>query len=276
MALETKRGSRSVLSWVGGKSLLADRIIPLIPDHRCYCEVFAGAAWVLFKKSESKAEVINDINVDLVTLYRVIQHHLEEFIRHFKWTLISRSEFDRQRAVDPAVLTDIQRAARFYYLTRMRFSSNLRSPSLGVSTLQGPRLNLLRIEEELSAAHLRLARVYVENLPFLKLIDRYDRPHTFFYVDPPYYGSEDDYGKGLFSRADFDVLAERLAHIKGKFLLSINDTPAVRKIFGRFKWREVSTRYSLGNADKSKARRELLVMNYGPGSGAFKGGLQSR
>lgn len=256
------KDGKSIISWVGGKSLLAGKIIPLMPDHKCYVEVFAGAAWMLFKKTESKAEVINDINLDLVTLYRVIQHHLEEFIRYFKWVLVSREEFERLKRVDATTLTDIQRAARFYYLIRTRFSSNLNSPSMGVSTHRGPRLNLLRIEEELSAAHLRLAQVYVENLPFEKLIDRYDRAHTFFYVDPPYYGCENHYGKGIFKRADFDTLAARLGRLKGKFIMSINDTPAIRQVFAEFHIRPVTTRYTVGNAKKGNVITELLIANY--------------
>ncbi len=264
MHAENVGQGKSFLSWVGGKSLLAGKIIPLMPAHKCYCEVFAGAAWMLFKKPESKVEVINDINLDLVTLYRVIQHHLEEFVRYFKWVLVSREEFERLKRVDATTLTDIQRAARFYYLIRTRFSSNLNSPSLGVSTQRGPRLNLLRIEEELSAAHLRLTRVYVENLPFEKLIDRYDRAHTFFYIDPPYYGCEHYYGKGLFQRSDFDALAARLAKVKGKFIMSINDAPEIRKIFADFRIKTVATRYTTGNAKKADVVTELLIMNYQP------------
>ena len=67
--------------WMGGKSLLAKRIVERIPEHTCYVEPFAGAAWVLFRKPESKVEVINDINKEVVTLYRCIQWHLEEFVR---------------------------------------------------------------------------------------------------------------------------------------------------------------------------------------------------
>lgn len=264
MKTENAGQRKSFLSWVGGKSLLAGKIIPLMPDHKCYCEVFAGAAWMLFKKEESQVEVINDINLDLVTLYRVIQHHLEEFMRYFKWVLVSREEFERLKRVDPSTLTDIQRAARFYYLIRTRFSSNLNSPSLGVSTHRGPKLNLMRIEEDLSAAHLRLTRVYIENLPFEKLIDRYDRAHTFFYIDPPYYGCENHYGKGLFRRNDFDALAARLGRLKGKFIMSINDTPEIRKLFAGFRIRPVTTRYSVGSARRDKAVTELLVMNFRP------------
>ena len=261
---EAKLGhsGKSFLSWVGGKSRLADRIIPLIPAHTCYCEVFAGAAWLLFKKPESKSEVINDINVELVTLYRVVQHHLDELVRYFRWMLVSRDEFERLHRVLPDTLTDIQRAARFYYMQKTGFSSKVNSSTFGMSTTGRPALNLLRMEEDLSAAHLRLTRVYVENMPFAELIERYDRPHTFFYVDPPYHGSEDDYGRGLFKRTDFATLADQLAGIKGRFIMSINDTPEIRKLYGRFSIRSVPTRYSVGNVDRAGTVKELLVMNF--------------
>ena len=113
---------RSPLSgWIGGKSQLASRIIARIPAHRCYVEVLAGAAWVLFKRPESDVEVLNDLNRDVVTLYRVVQHHIEEFVRYFKWMLVSRDEFDRMRRVDPETLTDVQWAARFFYLQILPF-----------------------------------------------------------------------------------------------------------------------------------------------------------
>jgi len=86
----------SFLSYLGGKSKLVDRIVARIPAHICYCEVFSGAAWLLFRK-------------DLVTLYRVLKYHLDEFIRYLRFILISREEFDRFKQTPPDVLTDIQR-----------------------------------------------------------------------------------------------------------------------------------------------------------------------
>lgn len=71
--------------WLGGKSRLAKRVIERIPEHRCYCEPFAGAAWMLFRKPESPVEVINDLNRDIITLYRCLQWHLEEFVRFRNW-----------------------------------------------------------------------------------------------------------------------------------------------------------------------------------------------
>ena len=199
-----------------------------------------------------------------MTLYRVVQHHLDEFVRYFRWTLVSRGEFARLHRVDPVTLTDIQRAARFYYMIRTGFSSKVGSTTFGISTASGPHLNLLRVEEDLSAAHLRLARVYIENMPFVDVLDRYDRPQTFFYIDPPYYGSENDYGKGLFQRSDFAVLADRAAALKGRFILSINDRPETRDIFSGFFTKAVSTTYSVGSADRRASAQELLVMNFRP------------
>lgn len=264
MLTQKDRQGRSFIHWMGGKAGLADRIIELFPAHKCYCEVFAGAAWVLFKKPESKCEVINDINLDLVTLYRVVKYHLEEFIRTFKWVLVSREEFERLKRADPTTLTDIQRAARFYYLLKAGYDGRIKRPTFGTSTLRGPKFNLLRIEEELSDAHLRLHQVFVENLAYGELIQRYDRAHTLFYVDPPYYRCENYYGDGIFARADFTSLAELLGRIKGKFVMSINDAPEIRKLFRAFRIQTVKHRYTVGNADPNKVVQELLITNFEP------------
>lgn len=252
---------RSPLSgWIGGKMQISRTIVPLIQPHECYVEPFAGAAWIFFRKPESNVEVLNDLNRDIVTLYRVIQHHLEEFIRYFRWVLVSRDEFERWKRVAPDTLTDIQRSARFYYLQKLSFGGRIAKPTLGISTTHPPRLNLLRIEEELSAAHLRLARVYVENLPYSDLIARYDRPTTFFYLDPPYWGCEDYYGKALFAREDFARLAEQLRGLQGRFILSLNDVPEVRALFAGFEIQAVTCRYSCGI--ERPLTRELLIMNF--------------
>jgi DNA adenine methylase len=253
---------KSFLSYLGGKSLLAAKITPLIPSHSCYCEVFAGAAWLLFEKDPSPVEIINDINKDLVTLYRVIQNHLEEFIRYLKWILVARDEFERFIKENPETLTDIQRAVRFYYLLRTCYGAKVVSQSFDVGPSRPPRLNLLRIEEDLSMAHLRLSRVYIEHSTYSAIISRFDRPDTFFYIDPPYYGCESDYGKGIFTRDDFSHLASSLSNISGKFILSINDVPHIRDTFSTFRIQEVSTAYSVAGDHKDVT--ELLISNFEP------------
>jgi len=252
----------SFLAYMGGKSLLAKKIITRIPEHNCYCEVFAGAAWLLFKKEESDVEIINDINTDLVTLFRVIKLHLEEFIRYLKWILVARDEFERFKKENPETLTDIQKAVRFYFLLKSGYAARIENPSFNIATTSRPRLNLLRIEEELSAVHLRLSRVYVENRPYDNIINRFDKPDTFFYCDPPYYGYEDYYGKGIFSPDDFRRLRDILSVIRGKFIMSINDVPDIRQLFKAFRLEVVKTTYMAAGADKKKRVNELLIMNY--------------
>lgn len=260
-SLTTQR--KSPLAWVGGKSKLTSTIIPLMPAHQCYVEVFAGAAWVLFRKEPSKVEVINDINGDLICLYRVIQNHLEEFVRYFKWSLVSREEFERLQRVDETTLTDIQRAARFYYLVKNAFGAKIVGQCYGVANSSKPRLNLLRLEEDLSEAHLRLSRVNIENLPYHELISRYDGKDVFFYIDPPYWNCESDYGKGLFNKADFEVLRDTLNKCQGKWLVSINNVPQIRELFAGHQVKEVKTSYSINNnKTNSKPITELLIANY--------------
>lgn len=254
----------SFLAYIGGKSLLTSTIIPKIPDHKCYVEVFAGAAWLLFKKDEAKSdvEIINDINLDLITLYRVVKHHLEEFIRYFKWVLVSRDEFIRFRKETPETLMDIQRAVRFYYLLKLGYAARIKDPSFSIATTSKPRLNLLRIEEELSAVHLRLSRVYIENRFYADVFARFDKEGTFFYIDPPYYGCEDYYGPGIFSRGDFVKLRNILAGLKGKFILSINDVENIRMLFRDFYMIPVETSYSAAGGNKKKKVTELLIGNF--------------
>ena len=195
-------------------------------------------------------------------MYRVIKLHLEEFIRYLKWILVARDEFERFKKEKPETLTDIQKAVRFYYLLKSGFAAKIENPTFNISPSGKPRLNLLRIEEELSAVHLRLSRVYIENRPYKAIITRFDRPDTFFYCDPPYYGYEDYYGKGLFSRDDFQELHGILSKIKGKFIMSINDHKEIRSIYRDFDIETVKTSYTAGGGDKRKEVKELLIRNF--------------
>lgn len=254
---------KSPISWVGGKSKLTDQIIPLIPPHHGYVEVFAGAAWLLFRKPPSKVEIINDINRDLTNMYKVFRHHPQAFVDAFNHMLVSRDQFDEFMATPPEILTDVQRAARFYYLVRTAFGAKVDHPHFAVGSTRPSRLNLPQLEQDIEAAHARLARVYIENRPFDKVITALDKPSTFFYIDPPYWDCENVYGKGLFSKDDFVRLRDLLANLKGKFILSINDVPQIRELFKDFHIREVCTRYSLCK-DSVNDVTELLIMNYNP------------
>ncbi len=247
---------KSPLSYVGGKSLLAKQIISMIPEHKIYCEVCAGAGWIFFKKEPSKSEIINDLDSDLISFYRVLQNHLEEFLKQFKWLLQSREQFnDWKKQLEGPGLTDIQRAARYYYLQRLCFGGKVSGRTFGVSPDRPMRINLLRLEEELSEVHLRLSGVLIENLSWDNFIKRYDRPETFFYLDPPYF--EAPCYKHNFEYDDFVKLAEALRNIKGSFILSLNDHPKMREVFKGFDLMPVKLNYSVG---KEKAIGSELII----------------
>lgn len=247
---------------MGGKYLLSKAIVPLIPDHQCYAEPFAGAAWILFRKPPARCEVLNDINGDVVNLYRIVQHHWEAFVAELRWVLVSREDFDRLLDTPAASLTDIQRAARYYYLHKLSFGGRMTGRrTFGTSAVMPANLNPRSIEREIAMAHRRLARVTIERMPYHELISRYDRTGTFFYIDPPYWDCEEYYGKGIFSKEDFVRLADILSGINGRFLLSLNDVPEVRGIFGGFRIDGVITSYSCLRGENVKAK-EVLIRNY--------------
>ncbi|MDO5674771.1 MAG: DNA adenine methylase [bacterium] len=251
----------ALIPYFGGKSRLAKQVVARMPEHSCYVEVFAGAAAVFFSKEPSKTEVINDLDRELITLYRAVQNHPEELRRQFKYTLVARDEFNRLMRAAPDTLTDIQRAARYLYLQRTCYGGRVHQRTFGTVTVGKPRLNLFTLEETLETAWRRLAQALIECMDFRDLIARYDRPHTLFYLDPPYWdivGYEHN-----FVEQDFVDLAQALAGIKGRFLMSINDTPEVREVFGRFQIEEVTLKYSMGKGQGSrdKLRTELLISN---------------
>ena len=244
---------------MGGKRRLADRILPLLPSHECYVEPFAGGAAIYFMKQPSDTEVLNDINGELVNLYRVVKNHLEEFVRQFKWALSSRQIFEWQKATPPETLTDIQRAAQFFYLQKLAFGGKCDGQTFGTATTSPPRLNLLRIEEDLSSAHLRLASTYIEHLPWDKIVEKYDRPHTLFYLDPPYWETA---GYGVpFEWTNFELMASLAASVEASMIISINDHPDIRQVFEALSLEEVEITYTVGGSGKSSESTELIYLN---------------
>ncbi len=109
--------TKPIVPWIGGKRRRARILLERLPEHQCYVEVFVGGGAIFFMMKEpSKTEVINDINGELINLYRVVQRHLDEFVRQFRWMLSSRQLFKWLQDTPSATLTDIERAARFYFL----------------------------------------------------------------------------------------------------------------------------------------------------------------
>jgi DNA adenine methylase len=248
-----------IIPWIGGKRRLAERLIPQFPRHTCYVEVFAGGAALYFMRPPADVEVINDINGDLVNLYRVVQRHLKEFVHQFEYALASREIYKWHRDANPEGLTDIERAARFFYLQQHAFGGKVHGQNWGTATTT-PAPNILRMEEALSAAHQRLAGAYIENLDWKACIERYDRPHTFFYMDPPYWQTE---GYGVdFELDQYQAMAKVLASLQGRAIVSLNDHPDIRRIFAGFHIEVAELEHNLAGGGKAVKRSELIIYSW--------------
>lgn len=250
--------------YLGGKKHLAGLIARLIAatDHDTYAEPFIGMGGIFFRRaSKPEAEFINDRSRDVANLFRILQRHYQAFLDTLKWQLTSRSEFERLIRTDAETLTDLERAARFLYLQRTRYGGHVVSRTFNATTGSASRFDLTKLVPMLEAVHERLSSVTIECLDYKDFISRYDGPHTLFYLDPPYYGSEDDYGRDLFDRSEFALMCDLLDRIAGKFLLSLNDCPEVREIFSGFFLREVQTTYSVSGKSQPEVK-ELLISNF--------------
>lgn len=253
-----------VAPYIGGKRNLAKTIIGQINTipHTTYCEAFVGMGGVFFRRDHRpKAEVINDFNGEVANLFRVLEHHYLAFVELIRWKLTTRAEFDRLVDTNPATLTDLQRAARFLYLQRLAFGGKVSGKNFGVDATGGGRFNVTKLVPMLEDVHERLAGVVIECLDYKEFITRYDRAGTLFYLDPPYYGNEGDYGRDLFNRAEFGQMADLLKGIQGTFILSLNDRAEVRKIFKDFHIYSVETTYTLAGTGKAKRVGEVLISN---------------
>jgi DNA adenine methylase len=246
------------LPYIGGKRRIASQIVKLLPAHVTYVEAFAGGSQTFFHKSPSPVEVLNDLDRELVNYLRVVQQHSPELIRWLRHTVSSRALHELFARQDPTQLTDVQRAARFVYLQKNSFGGRVTRRTYRVAVLKRPNYSPERVPQIISAAARRLEHTQLECSPYQVVIERFDRPTTVFYLDPPYIGRS--LYRHNFKDSDFRVLADRLKRIRGRFLLSINDHPLSRSLFAPFNCRTIDFVYT---ATRRVPRvSELIVANF--------------
>jgi DNA adenine methylase len=218
---------RSPIKYFGGKRFLVKKLLQFIPRHQTYIEVFGGSAILLLNKPPSPVEVYNDIEGDLVNLFRVIRDpkKFDEFYKRVSLVLYSREEFNYYKKLQPD--DEIERAVRTFVIFRQSVGGMGASWSFGVKRSNRGMAEVistyLSIIEELPVIHERFLRVQIEHDDFRRVIPRYDYEDAFFYLDPPYISetrrSERVY-KNEMNIADHRDLVELLLSIKGSAMLS--------------------------------------------------------
>lgn len=223
------------MSWVGGKKALREILESYLPlDHNRYVEVFGGAGWLLFHKAPGPYEVYNDFNGLLVNLYRCVREKPMELIEALRFRLNTREDFDyiQYYHAEPKNIRitkecNIRLAAEFYYLIRTSYAS-------GLSSFGGAPHDFWQDFPHIVSAHRRLGKTVIECQDFGTLIRHYDRPDSVFYLDPPYFGTENLYqnvGKEGFTLDDHVRLRDQLMGIEGRFLLSYNKDPFIFELY---------------------------------------------
>lgn len=247
---------RAPFGWIGGKALLAKEIIPLMPSHTRYVEVFGGALSVFYQKEPSKIEVVNDINSDLINLHRIIRNRPESLSAEMNSLFRSREIFDDIKNGKLKPKNHIQKAAFYFYLLTTSFGSK------GDNFAMGKSRSGKNIYRDFFTHSKRLKRALIENMSYERLIKEYDSKETLFYADPPYVGTENYYKmvRG-FGMNEHENLAKILKQIQGKFMLSYNDCEVIRDLYKDFKFKELKVNYSL-NAKYRSVKNELLIMNF--------------
>lgn len=249
----------SILSWVGGKRLLRQKISTLVPeDIASYIEPFGGAGWVLFFKDRwAHNEVYNDIDGELVNLFRSAKFHVEELQKEFKFLVASRELFAQIR--ENRGLTELQRAARFLYL--IKYSFGALGEHFGIAKIGKGAISHKNITEMMEKVHLRMDKVTIEHLSYEEIFKRYDHPKNFFYCDPPYmhgvqYKSQE--GKPF----DHERLCKELKKLKGRWLLSLDDCREANEMFKDFTIEHVVRQKGIERKYGDMIYREVLIRNY--------------
>ncbi|MCM1506625.1 MAG: DNA adenine methylase [Ruminococcus flavefaciens] len=242
---------KSFIAWVGGKSLLAKKIVEQFPDDfDRYIEVFGGGGSVLFyKENHAKLEIYNDLNSCLVNLFRCAKYHRAELQREISGYFNARETFDEiKEKLKIRGFTDIQRAAMFYVQIKISYGSNLRTFCCKEHNLSADYLE--QVEK-------RLEKVVIENKDFENLIKVYDRPKALFYCDPPYHKAEYFYD-AVFPKADHERLKAVLSQIKGRFVLSYNDDEYIRELYRDYEIIPVERQNNFSQG----TYKELIIKNF--------------
>lgn len=246
------------ISRMGGKSKLRKHIIEIMPEHKCYVELFFGAGWVYFGKDKSKVEVINDIDKELINLFKMIKYHSPEIERLLEYEFTGRDIFEEYKNYTLEHLTEIHRAVRFLYLINNSFAS--KGNNFGYATSKVPNQKIF-LTDYLHKIKERLSNTYVENLSFEKMIEKYDREETLFFADPPYFQTS-GYGNE-FGEKEHILLRDKLKQLKGKFILTINDHDFIRELYKDFNIEEVKVNYSVSRSLSARGEyAELIIKNY--------------
>lgn len=242
----------------GNKYPIRDKIIPIIPPHKVYVELFAGSGAIFYNKEKAVKNVLNDLDKDALNRFRLIKKaplDLEKYPDFKKSIPAVRHFFDHHGdAIADRIMLEKIKSCTGY-------SGRPVSKSTGIYKAPQAK-NVVKLMSEYKE---KLDGTILENKDYEAVVKKYDGTETFFFIDPPYENTDKSFGYAESSEFDFERLERTLKSIKGKFLMTINDSSRIRKLFKDFNIKAIKVPNAWGHRNASKQgffRPELLISNY--------------
>ena len=244
-----------IIARIGGKTQMVKKLLVMIPPHDTYVELFCGGASLFFKKLLSKNNVINDIDTDIINIYKDIKDikniddlviYSDEINKQLFNTLKNKITFNNKK----------ERLFRNLLLSKLSFSGNRKT--FGFSEIKGcPQF--INLKKYYNNYRYKLLNTTILNDDFVNVINTYDNKNTFFFLDPPYSELKKSWGYNNLS-ITADELFKILSKIKGKFLMTYDYNLNNINLFKtKFNVYEIETLYCLNNKGKAK---EIIITNY--------------
>ncbi|MDR2205765.1 MAG: DNA adenine methylase [Flavobacteriaceae bacterium] len=252
---------RTPISYYGGKQSMLKSILPLMPEHRIYCEPFFGGGAVFWAKKPAKREYINDYNGMVVNFYEQIKSNFQKLKKIIDATPFSRDLYRNALIIyeNPHIFKPVRKAWAFWVATNCGFNNQIGNLSTSEKRPNSVANKRKEFNKELSD---RLDKVFIENIDAIEIIRRVDDKNAFFYIDPPYVGANQGHYGG-YTQEHFNQLLECLSKIKGKFMLSSYPNDQLSQYIKDFDWKTDDKELNLtagGSSEKKKT--ECLTMNY--------------
>lgn len=254
-----------VLKWPGAKWSIADKIIELMPKHKIYLEPFFGSGAVFFSKAPCNTEVLNDLDGEVINLFKCIRDKSEELAKLIYFTPYSREEYkesynrsgnDIEMARQFLVRANMARAGMQYYSSSWRHAG----PVLGATCNQRVTGDWNKIPERILNAAIRLKDAEIENTNALDLIKKYNRKDCLIYVDPPYLLStrrQRYYNVEMTEDKEHEELIKVLKKHSGPVMLSGYDSGLYNDLLHDWDTTQIKT-----NAEQGRERTEVIWTNF--------------
>ncbi|MBT6053373.1 MAG: DNA adenine methylase [Candidatus Scalindua sp.] len=266
---------KQLFAYFGGKQAVASRLVPMIPEHELFVELFAGGLAVFFRKTNAKLNIVNDLNSLIANLYSVLSSSsevFEEFVFRVKWLVQSKDmykytelwykDFMKLKLENETWwhIPNINAAVMYYYYIQNSFNQQINT---GLS--DKPSNWNTGLVDRLWEIRRKFDHVVVENLPYEKVVKKYhDKAGSFWFVDPPYVVTEKvpyyEFNFGIDEHKKLHEQMNKVNQFGGKIMITYDKLEIIEDLYSEEHWNQIP--FKMHYASNNKDVEELVIVNY--------------